>query len=112
MSTEIKKVNRKLGKVIAVIFGLCLLFEVACLPLLTSFAIQFDKTVVAEVNSETDLETFEQRTLEGIDFASLVPFKYFPLSKSLTQEQAIIRDQSRNPILPHPVFIHNHSFRV
>jgi hypothetical protein len=57
MLHPINKMNRNLGRLLAVLFGLTLFFEVACLPLISSYALQVEKSMVAEVDVLDEKET-------------------------------------------------------
>lgn len=85
------RLNRFVGKVFAVLFGLVLLIEVGCLPLFNSLAVKFEKSLVAELADKEDSEKTESvsETLIAILSASeksllssvsmdleLEPFKY------------------------------------
>lgn len=111
MGYQVNKFNKKIGSSLALLFGLVLLLEVACLPLLTSFAINFDKTVVAEM-SEIDQEKIEQRTLSALDFVALVAFQVFPEVDILAANLVFHHDQVRENAIPQPIFILQRSIRV
>lgn len=41
--------KQKIGRILVAVFGLCLFLEVACLPALSSVAVKFDNSVLAEL---------------------------------------------------------------
>lgn len=65
MRTVPKRMKKILGRSLAIVFGLTMLVEVACLPLFNSLAIKFEKTVLAELTDKEDQEEKTESLGEG-----------------------------------------------
>lgn len=104
-------VKGKVGKLIAVLFGITLLLEVAALPLVTSFATRFDKYVVAEV-TESDDQEVKQREVEGPFLAILEVLPAFSRSENDWKSSLGTRILERETQFKEPFFILNHSLLI
>lgn len=65
-----RNMSRVFGRGLALIFGLMLLIDVGCLPYFSSFASDFEHSLIAEV---TDLESKEKAEEYRPDFDHLLP---------------------------------------
>jgi hypothetical protein len=100
MVQPVKKINRTLGRLLAALFGLTLFLEVACLPLVSTFALQVEKSLVAECNEQDEKEA--ERTFEFFesfspavhhDFEELALHSAFNLPQRNAQMQAILHSE-------------------
>ncbi len=110
MLHPINKMNRNLGRLLAVLFGLTLFFEVACLPLISSYALQVEKSMVAEVDILDDKEAEK-----GLDLFHFTAPTYFTAYQSIAN--GVARRPAQQPldaVVAHsvPTFIQLRSLRI
>jgi hypothetical protein len=109
-----KKMNRNFGRLLAVIFGLTLFFEVACLPLISTLALQVEKSVVAEFDEKNEKD--ENDAQRAFEFFTLVSsssafhsFEELSDSSKSTRESSSLDDLLASH---EPAFIQFHSLRI
>jgi len=105
------KMNRKFARLLAVVFGFTLLFEVACLPLLSSFSLQVEKSMFAAGTELDELDEAEK----GFDLLPCFKTQDFGgHSLVLIHSESSAANHSTQIALPafEPAFIQFHSLRI
>jgi hypothetical protein len=103
--------NRKLARLLAVVFGLTLFFEVACLPLLTTFSLQVEKSMVAEGGELNELEDGE-KGFDFLPFFTPADFLTFTEVVLFSESFAEVNSFDAAAIAHAPAFILHHSLRI
>jgi hypothetical protein len=102
--------NRRFGRLLVILFGLSMFLEVACLPLFTSFAFQFEKSIFAELADKEDEEKTESLGDFKVAFDNTDEHFPDPILLSSKSSKDIVLDP--NPGIMDHVFIKNHSLRL
>lgn len=99
--------NRNIGRLLAVVFGLTLFLEVACLPLISSMSLQVEKACVAEL-TELDEEAAE-KSFDLFQFLAL-SIHHFTNDFAVRHDHQPVFDNPRlSNVQQTPVFIlHRH----
>jgi hypothetical protein len=110
LHTTHRKMNRKLGQLLAMIFGLTLFFEVACLPVVSTLALQVEKSVMAEVNELADKDL--EKTIELFSFLAPVYFVTFSHLDAANDLQPQVVAWASETLDSAPAFILHHALRI
>jgi hypothetical protein len=102
--------KRLTGKLLVIIFGLSMFVEVALLPLFSSFAVEFETTVLAELPGEEK----EQKTewLKDFELVLHAPKELFPNTDNLNKLAYTNHPLDPNTGISDHVFLKNHSLRL
>jgi hypothetical protein len=102
--------KRKVGCLLACLFALGLFLEVAGLPMLSSLAIRFEKSVLMEA-SEFDQKESETAALE-FTFLAIAPEYFFPSFDLDEPIKNFLADNASDTAPPSQLFIQIHNLRL
>lgn len=112
-SVRNRNISRMFGRGLALIFGLMLLIEVGCLPYFSSFAGDFEHSLIAEV---ADLEELEKAEEYRPDLDHLLPdfaFLQFPDPLAVDAKPwATSLDAEQGAVAEPDIFLLQRNFRL